>query len=96
MAVSMYYLGDPLMHPDLDEMCRITSNGGLNAHISSNFSFSLTDERLRSLVLSGLTHLTVCVDGFSHETYSRTRVGGRLRSGGVERGREGSGDARLR
>jgi MoaA/NifB/PqqE/SkfB family radical SAM enzyme len=78
MAVSLYYVGDPLMHPNLDEMCGIARDAGLNSHISTNFSFRLSDERIASIVTSGLTHLTVCVDGLSQETYGRTRVGGRV------------------
>jgi len=77
-AVSLYFLGDPLLHPNVDEMCRIARDAGLNVHISTNFSFSLTDERIRRLVRSGLTHMTVCVDGLSQEAYQRTRVGGRI------------------
>ena len=77
-TVSLYTWGDPLTHPDLDEMCRIAADAGLQVHISTNFSFGLKDERLRSLVTSGLTHLTVCVDGLSQEKYEKTRVGGRI------------------
>ncbi|HAG81051.1 MAG TPA: hypothetical protein DCL61_07730, partial [Cyanobacteria bacterium UBA12227] len=77
-AVSLYYLGDPLVHPDLEEMCRIARKAGLNVHISTNFSFLLTDERVQQLVNSGLTHLTVCVDGLDQQKYQLTRVGGRL------------------
>ncbi|HKP75596.1 MAG TPA: radical SAM protein [Longimicrobiaceae bacterium] len=78
MAVSLYYLGDPLMHPHLDEICGIARDAGLNSHVSSNYSFNLSDERIRSIVESGVTHLTVCVDGLTQETYGRTRVGGRI------------------
>lgn len=77
-AVSLYYFGDPLVHPDLDEMSSIARDAGLNVHISTNFSFSLTDARLRRMVKSGLTHISVCVDGLSQEMYERTRVGGRI------------------
>jgi MoaA/NifB/PqqE/SkfB family radical SAM enzyme len=63
MAISLYYLGDPLVHPDLDAMCRIARDAKLNSHVSTNFSFNLSDERIRNIVQSGLTHLTVCVDG---------------------------------
>lgn len=78
MAVSLYYLGDPLTHPHLDEICAVAAEARLNVHVSSNFSFNLSDERIRSMVCSGLTHLTVCVDGLTQETYGRTRVGGRI------------------
>ncbi len=77
-TVSLYTWGDPLTHPDLDEMCRIAAGAGLQVHISTNFSFGLKEERLRSIVTSGLTHLTVCVDGLSQEKYERTRIGGRI------------------
>ncbi len=77
-AVSLYYLGDPMVHPNVDEMCTIASAAGLNVHTSTNFSFSLSDARIRRLVTSGLTHLTVCVDGLTQQTYALTRVGGRI------------------
>ncbi|HUN82650.1 MAG TPA: radical SAM protein, partial [Phycisphaerae bacterium] len=77
-AVSLYYVGDPLVHPDMDEMCSIAKDAGLNVHISTNFSFDLTDARIKRIVTSGLTHLSVCVDGLSQEKYEMTRVGGRI------------------
>ena len=77
-AASLYYLGDPLTHPDLDDICRIARAAALNVHVSSNFSFTLSDARIRSLLMCGITHLTVCVDGLTQETYARTRIGGRL------------------
>lgn len=78
LAVSLYYIGDPLVHPDLDAMCGIARDAGLNSHVSTNFSFNLSDARITSIVMSGLTHLTVCVDGLTQENYERTRVGGRI------------------
>lgn len=77
-AVSLYTWGDPMTHPDLPELCRVASDAGLQVHISTNFSFKLNDERVRRLTESGLTHLTVCVDGLSQEKYEKTRVGGRV------------------
>ncbi len=77
-ALSLYYLGDPYAHPNVDEMCGIAKDAGLNVHLSTNFSFRFTDERIRRILDSGVSHLTVCVDGFSQETYSRTRINGRL------------------
>jgi MoaA/NifB/PqqE/SkfB family radical SAM enzyme len=78
MALSLYYAGDPLLHPDLDEMCRRSRQANLNTHVSTNFSFKLSDARIASLVESGLTNLTVCVDGLTQENYERTRVGGNI------------------
>lgn len=77
-AVSLDTWGAPMTHPDLDETCGIARRNGLQVHISTNFSFALSDDRIRSIVTSGLTHLTVCVDGLSQEKYQRTRGGGRI------------------
>jgi MoaA/NifB/PqqE/SkfB family radical SAM enzyme len=77
-AFSLYYLGDPFAHPDVDEMCRVARDAGINVHLSTNFSFKFSDERIARIARSGVTHLTVAVDGFSQETYGRTRVGGAL------------------
>ena len=77
-AVSLYYLGDPLMHPDLDEMAALARASGLNVHVSTNFSFDLDEKRLDRLAASGVTHFTVCVDGLTQEAYGRTRVGGQI------------------
>jgi MoaA/NifB/PqqE/SkfB family radical SAM enzyme len=78
MAMSLYYVGDPLMHPDLAEMCSIAKGAGISTHISTNFSFALSEDRIVKLLDSGLDHLTVCVDGLQQHTYELTRVGGRL------------------
>ena len=77
-AVSPYNLGDPLMHPDIEKMCAYARDAGLNVHISTNFSFQLSDERIRSLARCGITHFTVCIDGMTQDTFSMTRVGGRI------------------
>ncbi len=77
-AVSLFYLGDPLQHPDLDAICRITADARLAVQVSTNFSQHHDDDRIRRLVQSGLTDLRVCVDGINQQTYERTRVGGRI------------------
>jgi len=77
-AVSLYLLGDPLVHPDLCEFARITRDAGINVHISTHFSFKLSDQRIADLANSGITHFTACVDGLSQETYELTRKGGQI------------------
>lgn len=78
LSMVLYYLGDPIVHPDLAEICRITHAAHMNMHVSTNLSRAMSDEELYQLTTSGLTHLTVCVDGLTQDTYARTRVGGRL------------------
>jgi MoaA/NifB/PqqE/SkfB family radical SAM enzyme len=77
-SISLYYFGDPLMHPELAEMCAVAFDAEMNTHVKSNFNFSMSDEKIERLVRSGLTHLSVCVDGLTQSTYERTRVGGKL------------------
>jgi MoaA/NifB/PqqE/SkfB family radical SAM enzyme len=77
-AVALYYVGDPFMHPDLAEFCAATAQAGLNCHVSTNFSFHLSDARLRAIIKSGLSHLTVCVDSMMQSRYELTRVGGQV------------------
>jgi MoaA/NifB/PqqE/SkfB family radical SAM enzyme len=75
-VIALYYVGDPLVHPDLARMCRIAADARIRTHVSTNFSFVLSDARLRELVESGLTHLTVCIDSMVQAEYEKTRVGG--------------------
>ncbi len=77
-AISLYYLGDPLTHPDLNEFCSVARKAKIYTHISTNFSFSLSDEKIAALVDSGLNHLKVCFDGINQSTYEMTRTGGRI------------------
>lgn len=78
VAVSLYYYGDPLIHPDLDAMIAIARKARLSVHITTHFSYNLTQARIRALVESGLSHLTVAVDGATQESYATTRIRGRL------------------
>ena len=75
-AVSLYWLGDPLMNKNIVSYCEYAHQNGLGVHVNTNFSFNMSDEQIKSIVTSGITEFTVCVDGFSQDTYSITRVNG--------------------
>jgi MoaA/NifB/PqqE/SkfB family radical SAM enzyme len=77
-AISLFYYGDPLMHPNLDELCSIAFKAGMSVHYTTNFSFNLSDRRIEQIALSGVTHITIALDGATQETYQVTRVGGKL------------------
>lgn len=77
-SISLYYLGDPLTHPQLNEICALANRAGIFTYVSTNFSFKLTDAQIENLVTSGLSHLKVCVDGLTQEVYEQTRTGGRI------------------
>lgn len=78
LAISMYYMGDPYAHPEVDSFCRVAGDAGLNVHLSTSFSFRFSEKRLARIAASGVTHLTVCIDGSTQEIYELNRVGGRL------------------
>jgi MoaA/NifB/PqqE/SkfB family radical SAM enzyme len=78
-AVSLFYYGDPYAHPDADRLCGIARRANLNVHLTTHFSYAFSDARIESIARSGLTHLTIAVDGATQETYGKTRVGGDLK-----------------
>ncbi|MBM4048809.1 MAG: radical SAM protein, partial [Planctomycetes bacterium] len=66
--------GEPLLHPDLFSMIRAASEAGVRTELLTNAL--LLDERLcREAVQSGLTSLTVSLDGLSSSTYGAIRDG---------------------
>jgi MoaA/NifB/PqqE/SkfB family radical SAM enzyme len=76
MVMSLYNLGEPLLHPNLAQMARYANDKGINTYITSNFSVPLNEARISELISSGLTVLVIAVDGITRETYGLHRVGG--------------------
>ena len=77
-ALSLYYLGEPFMNKDTLSMVETASHSKFSIFISSNFSFNFKNKEIERLVDSGLTSLTVCIDGMTQDIYERTRRGGKL------------------
>lgn len=77
-AISFYYLGEPFMNKDILKFLKSANSDDYSTFISSNFSFNFSDKKIFEIVESGLTSLTVCLDGMNQETYSKTRVGGNI------------------
>lgn len=75
-GLSLYYMGEAFLYPYITNAIKYASKNGLTTHISSNLSFKISDERMEEIINSGLTHLSVCVDGLTNETYQKTRVNG--------------------
>ncbi|MBI2524634.1 MAG: SPASM domain-containing protein [Candidatus Rokubacteria bacterium] len=78
LAISMYYMGDPYAHSEVDSFCRLAFDARVNVHLSTSFSFPFSDQRIAHIAESGVTHLTICIDGATQELYGVSRVGGRL------------------
>jgi len=78
LTASLWGWGEPLLHPQLADIMRITQNRGITTFLSTNGQ-SLNNERvLQALSSYPPTYLIVCLDGLTDETNSMFRVGARL------------------
>jgi MoaA/NifB/PqqE/SkfB family radical SAM enzyme len=69
-----YGIGEPLMHPAIFEMIRITRDAGIRTGLSTNATF-LDSNRAGQLLDSGLDYLILAFDGATPETYEKYRAG---------------------
>lgn len=76
--IDFYNWGEPLLNKNLEAMLRLAARKKIVTFISSNLSLPLTDERLYSLLTSGLSELIVSIDGASQETYGTYRREGKF------------------
>lgn len=76
--LELFHWGEPLLHPEIDEMVRDAAERGIATTINTNLAMALDADRAERLIASGLTELTVAVDGTSQETYEQYRVRGNL------------------
>lgn len=77
-TLELYNWGEPFFTPDLPRLIAHAYRRRLATLISSNLSFSLSDDYIRSIVESGLTYLTAAIDGVDQESYEIYRRGGRF------------------
>jgi radical SAM protein with 4Fe4S-binding SPASM domain len=76
--LSLYFQGEPLLHPDFSEMIKIASDKRIFTSTSTNGHFLDNDEKVKKLIQSGLDRLIISVDGTTQETYEKYRKGGSL------------------
>ena len=69
-----YGIGEPMIHPGIFEMIRITREAGIRTGMSTNATL-LDDKRSDMLLDSGLDYLILAFDGATKETYEKYRVG---------------------
>ena len=75
--ISMYIIGEPLLHPKICEMIEYASRRNVGTVISTNFH-ALNEERAERLIRGGLSHLIVALDAMEQGVYEQMRVGGKL------------------
>jgi MoaA/NifB/PqqE/SkfB family radical SAM enzyme len=72
----LFNWGEPLLHPQIDEIIGIAARRGITVHAHSNLSLKKDEAFFERLIDAGLDSLWVSLDGASEETYTRYRVGG--------------------
>lgn len=78
LTASLFGWGEPLLHPQLDQMLEIASRHDVVTILSTN-GMPLRSETVReALVAHPLKTLIVAIDGITEETNSRYRVGAEL------------------
>lgn len=73
--INLYFQGEPLLHPNIIEMIRISNKAGLMTVISTNGNL-ITEKLANDLIDSGLDILIISLDGWNQETYEIYRKGG--------------------
>jgi radical SAM protein with 4Fe4S-binding SPASM domain len=77
LYLTFYFQGEPYLHPQFLEMVQYASSRKIYTATSTNAHY-LTDANARKTVESGLSRLTISIDGTTQETYQAYRVGGKL------------------
>lgn len=75
--VNLYFQGEPLLHPKLDQLMAQCHRHGIYSSTSTN-AHHLTEAKCQALIDAGLSRLIVSIDGLTQETYASYRVGGTL------------------
>ena len=73
-CIRLHGLGEPLMNPDLIAMVSLASAQRIEVEFTTN-AVLLSPAISKNLIQSGLSHLTVSLDGATAGTYEKIRVG---------------------
>ncbi len=75
-SLSLYNYGEPLLNKDIFRMVGYAKENGISFIKIATNGFFLTQKASRMLMLAGLDHLSVSLDGVSENTYKAFRRGG--------------------
>lgn len=73
--ISLYSWGEPLLHPQIDEVIDYAHLKNVAVAVSSNLSIKF-ENRLDSLIKAGPDYLKVSVSGYFPDAYNNTHQGG--------------------
>ncbi len=72
--VSFHLMGEPLLHKELFQFVRRCEDAGISSSFSTNGM--ILDRHVDEILDSGLTHISIAIDGVDAGDYSKYRVGG--------------------
>ncbi len=72
--VNLSHRGEPLFHPQLEDMIQIARDYGIGTRIHTNAT-TLDESRSRSLLEAGPDLISFSFDGYDKETYESVRIG---------------------
>src|SRR3989344_5333310 len=72
--VYLHGLGEPLLHPQLDQMIAYVHEAGIKVGLSTNITL-LTKKKSEMLIRAGLDYLILPMEGARAETYEKIRLG---------------------
>jgi len=78
LSLELFNWGEAFFNPDLPRLIECAHQKKLVTLISSNLSFKLSEDYIRSIIRSGLTYLTASVDGADQQSYEVYRRGGKF------------------
>ena len=92
--LNLWHRGEPLMAPDFPDIVAEASRRGIRTQTHTNGTLLNRNDTARRLVESGLTRITIGIDGADEDTYRSFRSGGSLEL--VEAGVRALVDARAK
>ena len=75
--VSLYSWGEPLIHPQIDEIIKLFHNQGIAVGISTNLSH-YDFKKVEKLMKSNPDYVKISVSGYYPEAYNKTHQGGNI------------------
>lgn len=69
-TIDLFNWGEPLLNREIYKMIDYAENSGICTNIHSNFNVDFNEEATERLVKSGLSHLTISLDGTNQEVYA--------------------------
>ncbi|WP_181256323.1 radical SAM/SPASM domain-containing protein [Marinilabilia salmonicolor] len=75
--LNLYFQGEPLLHPQIEEFIEKAKKNRIYTTISTNAQL-LDQQMCRKLIASGLSRIVISLDGFSQGIYETYRRGGKV------------------